>query len=103
MKMCEYLRSRSFLDLGPMSFIDEDLTCFLRNRCRYKLMKIHQHFAGHMTKMAAMTIHGENTINRLSRNHLILMKLCMMHQRPKAFIICINHDPQMTLTYFTAC
>ena len=28
MKICEYLRSRSFLDLGPMSFIDEDLTCF---------------------------------------------------------------------------
>ena len=25
---CEYLRSRSFLDLGPMSFIDEDLTFF---------------------------------------------------------------------------
>ena len=28
MKICEYQRSRSFLDLGPMSFIDEDLTCF---------------------------------------------------------------------------
>ena len=26
MKICEYWRSRSFLDLGPMSFIDEDLT-----------------------------------------------------------------------------
>ena len=28
MKICEYLRSRSFLYLGTMSFIDEDLTCF---------------------------------------------------------------------------
>ena len=28
MKTCEYCRSRSFLDLGPMSFIDEDLTFF---------------------------------------------------------------------------
>ena len=28
MKICEYRRSRSFLDLGPMSFIDEDLTFF---------------------------------------------------------------------------
>ena len=28
MKICEYWRSRSFLDLGAMSFIDEDLTCF---------------------------------------------------------------------------
>ena len=33
-KICEYLRSMSFLDLGPrndlgpMSFTDEDLTCF---------------------------------------------------------------------------
>ena len=26
MKICEKARSRSFLDLGPMSFIDEDLT-----------------------------------------------------------------------------
>ena len=28
MQICEYRRSRSFLDLGPMSFIDEDLTFF---------------------------------------------------------------------------
>ena len=28
MKICEYLRSRSFLDLGPMSFTYENLTCF---------------------------------------------------------------------------
>ena len=28
MKICEYLRSRSFLDLGPMSFTEEDLTFF---------------------------------------------------------------------------
>ena len=28
MKICEYQRSKSFLNLGPMSFIDEDLTFF---------------------------------------------------------------------------
>ena len=28
MKTCECRRSRSFLDLGSMSFIDEDLTFF---------------------------------------------------------------------------
>ena len=28
MKIYKYRRSRSFLDLGPMSFIDEDLTFF---------------------------------------------------------------------------
>ena len=31
-------------------------------------MKIHQHNAGHMTKMAAMHIYGKNK-NLLSRNH----------------------------------
>ena len=30
MKIYEYRRSRSFLDLGPMAFIDEDLTCFFQ-------------------------------------------------------------------------
>ena len=30
MKICEYLRSRSFLDLGQISFTDEDLTCFFQ-------------------------------------------------------------------------
>ena len=28
MKICEYLRSRSFLDLGPMSFTYVNFTCF---------------------------------------------------------------------------
>ena len=28
MKICEYRRSRSFIDLVPMSFMDEDLTFF---------------------------------------------------------------------------
>ena len=28
MKICEYLRSMSFLDLSQMSFTEEDLTCF---------------------------------------------------------------------------
>ena len=28
MKICEYRRSMSFLDLGPMSFIYEDFTFF---------------------------------------------------------------------------
>ena len=33
-------------------------------------MKIHQHFAGHITKMAAMPIYGKNPLKPLSRNHL---------------------------------
>ena len=31
-------------------------------------MKIYQHFAGHLTKMAAMPIYGKTLSNLLSRN-----------------------------------
>ena len=68
-------------------------------------MKIHQHNAGHMTKMAAMPICDKNTLKIFfpGTNGVILMKLCMKHQRPKPFIIiCANYDPGLTLTYFTA-
>ena len=42
-------------------------------------MKIHQHNANHMTKMAAMPIHGKDTLTIFSpgTTGLILMKLCM--------------------------
>ena len=67
-------------------------------------MKIHQHFAGHITKMAAMPIYGKNHSKIIfpGITWQILMKLCMKHQRPKPFNICANYDPGLTLTYFTA-
>ena len=67
-------------------------------------MKIHQHFAGHITKMAAMPIYGKNTLKIFfpGTSGQILMKLCVKHQRPKPFIICANYDPGLTLTYFMA-
>ena len=72
----------------------------------YKLMKIHQHFAGHITKTAAMPIYGRNTLKTFcpGTTGQILMTLCMKHQRPKPFIIkfCANYDPGLTLTYFMA-
>ena len=57
-------------------------------------MKIHQHFAGHMTKMAAMPIYGKNTLKIFfpGTTGQILMKLCMKHQTPKPFIIYANYD-----------
>ena len=61
-------------------------------------MKIHQHIAGHMTKMAAMAKHFKNLLSRILRADL--MKLCMKHQRPKTFILCSNYDPGLTLIYF---
>ena len=65
-------------------------------------MKIHQHYAGHMTKMAAMSISGKNTLKIYfpGTTGLTLMKLCMKHQRPKPFIFYSNYDPGLTLTYF---
>ena len=66
-------------------------------------MKVHQHFAGHMTKMAAMPIHGKTLKTYFPvTTGQILMKLCMKHQRPKPFIICANYYPGLTLIYFTA-
>ena len=67
-------------------------------------MKIHQHFAGHMTKMAFMPIYGKNTLKIFfpGTTRQILMKLCIKHQTPKPFIIFENCDPGLTLTYFTA-
>ena len=67
-------------------------------------MKIYQHFAGQMTKMAAMPIYVKSTLKIIfpGTTGQILMKLCMKHQRPKPFIICANYDPGLTLTYFIA-
>ena len=67
-------------------------------------MKIHQHFAGHIIKMAAMPIYGKNPLKTIfpGTNWQILMKLCIKHQVPKPFIIYANYDPGLTLTYYTA-
>ena len=32
----------------------------------------------------------------------MILKLGMKHQEMEVYKICINHDPGMTLTYFTA-
>ena len=67
-------------------------------------MKIHHHFAGHMTKMAAIPIYGKTTLKIFfpGTTGQILMKLCMKHHRPKPFNIYANYTPRLTLTYFTA-
>ena len=73
-------------------------------------MKIHQDNSGHMTKMAAITIYGaipiygKHTLKIffLGNTGLILMKLCIKHQRPKPFMFCSNYNPWLTLSYFMA-
>ena len=67
-------------------------------------MKIHQDNAGLMTKMAAMPIYGKNTLKIFfpGTSGLILINICIKHQRPKPFIFCSNYDSWLTLTYFMA-
>ena len=56
-------------------------------------MKIHQHNAGHMTKMAVMPIIYYMVKHSFSgTTGPILMKLCKTYQRPKPFIVCPNND-----------
>ena len=59
---------------------------------------------GHMTKMAAMPIYGKNPskIFFSRTGGLISTKLGMKHWWLKHYNGYINHDPVMTLTYFTA-
>ena len=66
----------------------------------YKLMKIHQHNSGHMTKMAAMPIYDKNTLKIFfpGTTGPILMSLCMKHHGPKPFIFCSYYDPGFTFT-----
>ena len=59
--------------------------------------------SGHMTKMAAMPIYGKNPskifFSRTSEQ--ISTKLGLKHRCLKHYNVYINHDPVMTLTYFT--
>ena len=59
---------------------------------------------GHMTKMAAMPIYGKNPskIFFSRTGGPISLKLGMEHHWLKFYIVYINDDPVMTLTFFTA-
>ena len=57
-----------------------------------------------MTKMAAMAINRKKTLKIFfskTRRPMIL-KLGVKHQWLELYKVYINHDPGMTLTYFTA-
>ena len=67
-------------------------------------MKIYQHDAGHMTKMAATPIYGKNPskIFFSGTGGPISTKLGMLHRGLQPIIVCSNDDPKVTFTYFTA-
>ena len=59
---------------------------------------------GHITKMAAMAINSKNLLKIFfsrTRRPMIL-KLGVKHLGMEFYKFYINHDPGMTLTYFTA-
>ena len=58
---------------------------------------------GHMTKMAAMPIYGKNLKKIFSgTKKLMTLKLGMQHRVLEYYQVCLNDDPGLTLTYFTA-
>ena len=67
-------------------------------------MKVCINGHGHMTKMAAMAINIKKPLKIFfsrTRRPMIL-KLGMKHQAMELYKVCINYDPEMTLTFFTA-
>ena len=70
-------------------------------------MKVCINIPGHMTKMATMAINSKKTLKiffsrtrRLLQNQIL--KLGIKHQAMELYKVYINHDPGMTLTFFTA-
>ena len=67
-------------------------------------MKINEHEAGHLTKVAVMPIYDINPLKIFfpGTSGTILMKLGTKHRRLKLIIFCSNDNPGLTLIYFTA-
>ena len=67
--------------------------------------KVYINGPGHMIKMAALAINRKKKTLKIfffrTRRPMIL-KLGMKHPAEKLYKFYINHDPGMTLTYFTA-
>ena len=63
-------------------------------------MKVCINGQGHVTKMAAMQKNLKIFFFRTRRP--MFLKLGMKHQAMELYKVCINHDPGMTLTFFTA-
>ena len=66
--------------------------------------KVNINGPGHMTKMTAMAINSKKHLNIFfSKTKMpIIQKLGIKHQGEELYKVYVNHDPGMTLTYFTA-
>ena len=66
-------------------------------------MKVYINGQGHMTKMAAMAINTKNTKILFFRTRgPMILKLDMKDRVEELYKVYTNHDPGMTLTFFTA-
>ena len=65
--------------------------------------KVYINGPGLMTRMAAMPIYGKKPSKSFSyrTNSPMILKLGMEHYEIKLYIVSINDDPELTLTYFT--
>ena len=57
-----------------------------------------------MTNMAAMPIYGKNLKKKSSSEpkRPMILNIDMQHGVLEFYKVCSNHDPGLTLTYFTA-
>ena len=87
--------------LHPFNSISVILRRWKGEHERLCAMKLCSNGPGHMTNMAAMSIHGKNLkqSSSLESNGWWPWKL---HWALKYYQVCSNDDPGLTLTYFTA-
>ena len=64
-------------------------------------INVYINYLVHMTKMAAMPIYGKILSKISESGGPISKKLDIKHQWLKYYNVYINHDPVVTLTYFT--
>ena len=69
-----------------------------------KLLKICTKYFGHVAKMAATPIYGKNLLKIFFSRTIRPMTsgLGMEHLESRAYQICSNDDPRLTLTYLTS-
>ena len=88
---------------SPLKPLGQSKPNFMWNILR-KREKVYINGPGHMTKMVAMAINSKKTLkiffSRTKRP--MILKLDMKHQTMELYKVYINHDPGMTLTFFTA-
>ena len=115
MNLNEYQRSRSFIDLGPMSlrftfsnFFSLETAWQIEATFHVKTlwdrgMKVCSNGLGHITNMAAMSIYNNNLKKKFSgTKQPMTLKVGMQHRVFKYYQVCSNDDLGLILTYFTA-